>query len=318
MRYRKMGTSDLEVSVIGHGTWPLGSDFFGDIDAKEGIKAIHQAIDLGINLIDTAPPYGEDCIAEKRVGEALQGIPRDKVIISDKCGTFRKYGEYVRCLSPTVVRGQLEESLRNLKTDFIDIYMIHWPDMNFGIDDALELLQRFKEEGKIREAAVSNFSIGEIKTAVEKAGIICVQPPLDLLGRAGIKSGVIPFCAENQIGTMVYGSLAGGILTGNIKEPLPVSGAELRGSFYQYYAEPMWSKVQKVLDVLREIASEHDADVSEVAINWALAQPGVTTALFGSTSPAHVIENAKAADWEMTPEEAARIDAAWEANIAAS
>ena len=309
MRYRKLGKSDLEVSVIGQGTWPLGNDYFGEIDSQEGIRAIHQAIDAGINLIDTAPAYGADCEAEKRVGEALKGR-RDKVILSDKCGVFRKYGEYVRCLSPKVVRGQLEESLRNLQTDYIDIYMIHWPDPCFGIDDALDLLARFKEEGKIREAAVSNFSTEQIARAVEKAGIVCVQPPLDLLSRASLQDGVLPYCAEHDIGAMVYGVLAGGILTGNMQGPLPSDGKEQRDQFYQYYTEPTWSKVGKVLEVLRAIASERGVSVSEVSINWALAQPGVSTVLFGSTSPAHVLENAKAGEWEMTQEEVDRIDAA--------
>ena len=298
MKYRKLGNSNLEVSVIGQGTWPMGGDAFGAVDKQASIKAIQAAVDSGITLIDTAPAYGLDNDAEKLVGEALQGI-RDKVVISDKCGIVRKYGEYIRCLSPTVVRGQLEDSLRYLKTDYIDIYMIHWPDLNFGIDDALELLARFKEEGKIREAAVSNFSTEQIAKAAEKAGIVCVQPPLSILDRETITSGILSYCAENGIGTMTYGALGGGVLTGK----MDVS----KCPFYVYEPE----RVERILKVMGEIAEAHSAEVSEVAVNWVLAQKGVTTALFGSTSPEHVRDIAKAADWEMTPEEAARIDAAY-------
>lgn len=308
MRTKKMGNSDLEVSVLGMGTWPLGSDFFGTVDEETGIRAVRSAVEQGVTLIDTAPAYGEDCIAEKTVGKALEGI-RDQVVISDKCGVFRKYGEYVRCLSPQVVRGQLEDSLRNLKTDYIDLYMIHWPDMNFGIDDALDLLQRFKEEGKIREAAVSNFDVEQIEKASEKAGIVCLQSQLSLLDRQIQKNGVTDACKKHGVGIMSYGALAGGLLSGAFTGPKEASGSDQRSNFYRYFQKETWEDVRKVLDVLAAIASERGVTVTEVAINWVLAQEGVSTVLFGSTSPEHIADNVRASAWEITPEEVARIDA---------
>ena len=195
MKYRKFGNSGIDVSVIALGTWPLGNDFFGEVDAQSGIEAIQKAIDIGINLIDTAPAYGQNHEAETAVGKALKGR-RDKAVISTKFGVHRIFGEYVRCLSPGVVRKELENSLKRLNTDYIDIYMIHWPDLNFGIEGALDLLAEFKKEGKIRASAVSNFSVDQIKLAVEKAGISGVQPPASLFDRSSFENGVIPYCDE--------------------------------------------------------------------------------------------------------------------------
>jgi len=302
MKYRKVGNSDIEVSVIGQGSWALGNDFFGDVDTDLGIRAIHQSLDLGVTLVDTAPGYGPHFEAEIAVGKALKGR-RDKVIISTKCGIHRIYGEYVKCLSPMVVRREVEESLKRLQTDYIDIYMIHWPDANFGIEGALDVLADLKKEGKIRMTAVSNFSVDQIKIAQQRAGIQCVQPPCNLFNRASFENGIIPYCAEQNIGIMTYGSLGGGILTGTLKKPIINGGKEQRSGFYNFFEEPMWTKCNKMLDVLRGIANNRGVSVAEVSINWVLSQKGVTTALMGSTTPEIAIQNAKAADWELTAEE---------------
>jgi aryl-alcohol dehydrogenase-like predicted oxidoreductase len=307
MKYRKMGTSDIEVSVIGQGTWALGNDFFGDVDVDLGIKAIHKSIELGVNLIDTAPGYGLNYESEYAVGKAIKGI-RDKVVLSTKFGIHRIFGDYVKCLSPTVVTKELENSLTRLGTDYIDIYMIHWPDANNGIDGALELLAKFKKEGKIRAAAVSNFTVDQIKVAEEKAGIVCVQPPCNLFNRVSFENGVIPYANEKNIGIMTYGSLGGGILTGTLQKPIVNGGKEQRSGFYDFFTEPKWTKCNKVLDVLRGIAKARGVSVAEVSINWVLAQKGVTCALMGSTTPEMSIENAKAADWELSADELASIE----------
>ena len=315
MKYRKLGNSGIEVSVIGLGTWPLGNDFFGEVDVEEGIKAIQKSIDLGINLIDTAPGYGQNFEAETAVGKALEGR-RDKAVISTKCGIHRIKGEYVRCLSPMVVRQELEDSLRRLKTDYIDVYFIHWPDNNFGIEGALQLLADFKKEGKIRTGGVSNFSVDQIKTAQEIADISCVQPPCNLFDRSSFDNGIIPYCADNGLGIMTYGSLGGGMLTGKITEPIVNGGKEQRNGFYDFYDEPKWTNCNKVLDVLKEIAAGRGVEVAEVSVNWVLAQKGVTTTLCGTTKPAHAERNVKAADWELTEEELATIEDAYKKYLA--
>lgn len=310
MKYRELGNSGINVSVISHGTWALGNDFFGEVEESLGIDAIHQSMDLGVNLIDTAPAYGQNFEAELAVGKALKGR-RDKAVISTKCGVHRIMGEYVRCLSPMTVRKELENSLRRLQTDYIDVYFIHWPDLNFGIDSALELLAEFKKEGKIRASGVSNFDISQIKTAQEKAGICCVQPPCNVLNHSSFENGIIPYCADNNLGIMTYGSLGGGMLTGKILKPILNSGKEQRSGFYNFYEEPMWTNCNKVIDVLREIANARGVQVAEVSLNWVLAQRGVTTTLMGPTEPKHSIENVKAAEWELTAEEVKMIDDAY-------
>ncbi|MEA4854013.1 MAG: aldo/keto reductase [Christensenella sp.] len=311
MRYRKLGNSGIDVSVIANGTWAMGNDFFGEVDEARAISAIHTSVENGVNLIDTAHAYGEDCAAEKVVGKALKGM-RDKAVIATKVGVLRAYGaNYVKCSDPNVMRYELEESLRNLQTDYIDLYQIHWPDHNTPLETALETMLRFKEEGKIRAIGVSNFSPDEIRTAVQVADIASVQPPLSLLNRQSFEDGVLETCIENGLGVLTYGSLGGGILSGKMKK-VAVGGKELRGSFYPYYEEPMWSKCQQLLEVLGKIADGRGVSTAQVSINWVLAQPGVTTALLGATRPQTAMENAKAADWELTAEELRVINDAYD------
>jgi aryl-alcohol dehydrogenase-like predicted oxidoreductase len=314
MKYRKFGNSGIDVSVVGLGTWPLGGDFFGETDEAKGIETIQRAIDIGVNLIDTAPAYGQNHEAETAVGKALKGR-REKAVISTKLGVHRIYGEYVRCLSPSVVQVELENSLKRLATDYIDIYFVHWPDNNFGIEGALELLAKFKKDGKIRAGAVSNFSVEQMGTAIKIGGISGIQPSASLLDRSNFENGVIPFAREKNLGVMTYGSLGGGILTGAFEKPPVVTDKELRSFFYDFFTEPKWDKCKTVIGTLREIAGARGVTVAEVAINWVLAQPGVTTALIGTTKPANLERNAKAADWELSADELAKIDDSYKKNL---
>jgi len=307
MKFRKLGNSGIDVSVIGHGTWQMGNDFWGDVNEAEAIKAIHSSLDNGVNLIDTAAGYGLDGESEKLVGRALEGR-RDKVVLSTKVGVLRVAGAFVKCLDPAVMRYELETSLKRLKTDYIDVYFIHWPEYNNSIETALETMAAFKKEGKIRTAAVSNFSIEQIQLAIDTADISCVQPPLSMLERSSIENGIMPFCAEKGLGTMTYGTLGGGILAGKAEAITP-SGNELRAAFYGYYAEPMLSKCRELLACLGKIADNRGTSVAEVSINWALAQNGVTCALMGAVNPAKAAQNTKAADWELTADELSSIEA---------
>ena len=306
MRYRRLGNSGIDVSVIGHGTWQMGGDMFGAIDETQAIKAIHASLDSGVNLIDTAAAYGHDGESETIVGRAVEGR-RDKVIIATKVGVLRIHGQYIRCLNPAIMRIELENSLKRLKTDYIDLYQIHWPDKNSSTEDALKIMLEMKKEGKIRAIGVSNFSVEEIKTGVEIADIASVQPPLNMLNRVSIGNGIVPYCARNNIGVLSYGSLGGGILAGKA-DVLPADGKEQRAGFYPYYKEPMLSKCRKLLEFLGKIADGRGVSVAEVSINWVLAQPGVTTSLIGGGSPEKAARNAKAADWELTEDEIMSIE----------
>jgi aryl-alcohol dehydrogenase-like predicted oxidoreductase len=175
MKYKKLGNSGLNISTIGFGTWPLGNDTFGEIDVDLAIDTIHSGIDSGINLIDTAPVYGNG-FSEIIVGRAIEGM-RDKVIIATKIGVVNYEGVPVRTLKPALVRVQLEKSLKNLKTDYIDLYQIHWPDLNTPLESTFPVLLDLKKEGKIRSIGVSNFNIPQLKIAIEHGKIDCLQPP---------------------------------------------------------------------------------------------------------------------------------------------
>jgi aryl-alcohol dehydrogenase-like predicted oxidoreductase len=322
MKYRNFGNSGIDVSVIGLGTWPLGNDFFGAVDENAGIAVIRKALDIGINLIDTSPAYGQAYEAEIAVGKALKGC-RDKAVISTKCGVHRVVGvgdyaipgEYIRCLSPAVVSAELENSLKRLGTDYIDIYFIHWPDLNFGNDGALELLAKWKKEGKIRAGAVSNFNADQIKNAIAKGGIGGIQPYLNIFAQNSVTDGIVPLAAENNLGIMSYGSLGGGILTGAFKDPPKNTDKELRSFFYDFFTGAKWAKCNKVIDTLREIAGARGVSVAEVSINWVLAQKGVTTALIGTTKPENLVRNAAAADWELSSDELAKINDSCKKNL---
>lgn len=306
MKYRKMGNSGIDISVIGQGTWEMGNDFFGEVDEKIAIDAIRASVDAGVNMVDTAAAYGLDGASERVVAKAIKGL-RDKVVLATKLGVLRIDGEYVRCLNTNIMRRELEDSLRRLETDYIDLYFIHWPDFNNSIDDALELMVKFKEEGKIRAIGVSNFDAALVQKAIDIADISVVQPPMSMLNRVSVENGIIPVCKENGVGVITYGSLGGGILTGKMQKPV-TGGKELRSGFYSFYEEPMWSKCQKLLDVLRGIAGDKGTTVAQVSINWVLSQPGVTCSLMGATTPEMAYENASAADWELTADELAYID----------
>lgn len=306
MKYRKMGNSGIDISVIGQGTWEMGNDFFGEVDEKIAIDAIRASVDAGVNMVDTAAAYGMDGASERVVAKAIKGL-RDKVVLATKLGVLRIDGEYVRCLNTNIMRREIEDSLRRLETDYIDLYFIHWPDFNNSIDDALELMVKFKEEGKIRAIGVSNFDAALVQKAIDIADISVVQPPMSMLNRVSVENGIIPVCKENGVGVITYGSLGGGILTGKMQKPV-TGGKELRSGFYSFYEEPMWSKCQKLLDVLRGIAGDKGTTVAQVSINWVLSQPGVTCSLMGATTPEMAYENASAADWELTADELAYID----------
>ena len=307
MKYRKLGNSGIDVSVIGHGTWLMGNDFFGDVDEAEAIKSIHASLDCGVNLIDTAAAYGEDGASEKVVARAITGR-RDKVVLATKLGVLRYFGNYVKCLDPNVMRIELETSLKRLGTDYIDIYFIHWPEYNNSLEVALQTMASFKKEGKIRAIGVSNFSVEQIQLGIDAADISVVQPPFSLLDRSSMENNILPFCADKNVGTLTYGSLGGGILAGKA-EKMAIEGKEKRAAFYGYYAEPMLSKCRELLKCLGKIADSHGVSVAEVSISWALAQKGVTSALIGSETTEKAMQNAKAADLELASDELASIDA---------
>ncbi len=305
MEHCRLGKSELNVSAIGLGTWAIGGKFWGHTDEAEAIAAIQKAIDSGVNLIDTAPIYGEGH-SEEVVGKAVKGR-RHQVIVATKCGVRFKGPDLVHDLTPKSIRKELEVSLKLLDTDVIDLYQCHFPDPDTPIEDTMQEMTKMKAEGKIRAIGVSNFDAALLKKAQKVAQIASNQVQYSMLNRE-IENELIPFCLEQNIGILAYGPMGGGILTGKFKQKPKFEEGDARTWFYNYYEEPLWSKVQALLKELEKIAERHGSPVAHVAINWVRQQPGITSALVGARSPQQAEANAAAGSWQLSSEELASIN----------
>ena len=304
MIYRQLGKSDMNISVVGMGTWGLGNDYSVETDEKTAVSAIHAGLDSGINFVDTAPNYGLERHSEVVVGKALKGR-RDKVFLATKCGYVRYLGEQVRTLDPLVLRHEIELSLKALQTDYLDLYQLHWPDYSFGNEAALDFIADLKKQGKVRYTGVSNFNPEQIQVAIDRADIVSNQPPLSMIRRDVLKE-IVPFCITKNVGTLSYGPLDGGILTGRVNLS-DVDHFDIRSWFYGYTPERV-EQVKKLLVVLEEIANARGITVAQVSIAWNFAQPGVTSALVGASRATQAEANAAAGDVELTAEELKKID----------
>ena len=301
MKYNYLGNSNLKVSAVGLGTWAYGNDTFGKVEDQQSIKAIRAAVDSGINLIDTAPAYG-DGHAEEVVGRAIEGI-RDQVIIASKCGTHREGEKYVMDLSPQRIRKEMENSLRRLNVEQIDIYQIHWPDPDTPLKESVEELLKLKQEGKFKYLAVCNFGEELLKEISEMTDIISLQSQYSLLKR-DIENKTIPYILDNNLGILSYGTLGGGILSGKYEErPQFDDEKDNRAGFYPFFRKENWDQTQSLIKLIKEIADKYDQSPAQVAINWAINRSGVTTALVGAKSEKQARENAAAADFKLSGEE---------------
>ncbi len=301
MKYRYLGNSNLKVSAVGLGTWAYGNDTFGRVEDQQSIKAIRAAVEAGINLIDTAPAYGAGH-AEEVVGQAIAGI-RDKVVIASKCGTHRDGPKYIRDLSPARIRKEIEASLSRLNIEQIDLYQIHWPDPDTPLEESVEELLKLKKEGKFKYLGVCNFGVDLMKEISELTEIISLQPQYSLLQR-DIEEDILAYLIENNLGTLSYGTLGGGILSGKYKErPEFDDEKDNRAGFYPFFKKENWPQTQSLISLLKEIAADHNQTPAQTAINWSINRLGITTALVGAKNEKQAMENAAAADFELSEAE---------------
>jgi len=301
MKYRHLGNSNLKISAVGLGTWAYGNDTFGKVEDQQSIKAIRAAVESGINLIDTAPAYG-DGHAEEVVGKAIQGI-RDEVVIATKCGTHRDGPKYIRDLSPQRIRTEIENSLKRLDIEQIDLYQIHWPDPDTPLEASVEELLKLKREGKFKYLAVCNFEVNLLEEISEMTDIISLQPQYSLLQR-DIENKILPYLLNNNLGTLSYGTLGGGILSGKYqKRPQFEDEKDNRAGFYPFFREENWDQTQSLIKLLKEIAEAKGQTPAQIAISWAINRPGITTALVGAKNEKQAQENAGAADISLTEAE---------------
>ena len=311
MRMNQLGNTDIYLSVVGLGTYAMGGgeDKFswGPQEDKNSLAAIDRALELGINWIDTAPVYG-DGHAEEIVGQALKGR-RDKVIISTKCGLRlnESKDDFVFDLSERNIRSEVEASLRRLKTDVIDLYQLHRPFPEAQLEEGWRTMADLVKEGKIRFAGVSTFTLDQLKFVQEIYPIKFLQPCYNML-MPDIEHGILDFCAANNIGVIVYSTMATGLLTGKFNKErirnLPQN--DLR-HLLDYFQEPLLSANLLVVEKLRKIAERNRRSLAQLAIAWVLRRPEITSAIVGARKLSQIEQTAPAGDWVLSEQDKAEL-----------
>ena len=314
MRYKRFGKTEMNASVATVGTWAIGGDRWGDIDDQRSIDAIRAMLDNGVNFIDTAPCYGWGH-SEEVVGKAIKGLDRSKLIISTKVGLVLNAAEkrVDRINTREEIFREVDISLGLLGTDYIDLYIIHWPDFKTPAEETMTAMSDLVKAGKIRHIGVSNYSIEQIEEASKYATIGAIQPPFSMLTREA--QPIMEYAQAHDIAVMTYGSLGAGMLTGAYRTAADMADwapDDTRYNFYPFFKEPKFSKCQVLLKTLDAIAAAHNRPVAQVAVNWITQHPLVNTALMGVRNVAEANENCAGTEWMLTDEEIAMINKAIE------
>ena len=307
MKYRKLGNSGLDVSEVGLGT----NNFGRRLDFTESERVILTALEAGINTIDTANSYG-DTLSEDYIGKTL-AMRRNEAIIATKVGAPRGDGPNQSGASRKHIMDQVEGSLKRLRTDYIDLYQIHFPDPNTPIDETLITLDNLVTSGKIRYTGCSNFQGWQLAQAMERAKVlqvvpfVSIQPPYSLLDR-GVEKELLPCCRDYGIGILPYFPLANGLLTGKYRrDQSPPEGTRLSEDTPRS-RDLLSSQYFDLVEKLEAFASQNGRTLIELAFAWLLNNPSVSTVIAGATKPEQILVNAKAADWELSYNEIQDLD----------
>ncbi|HPB50981.1 MAG TPA: aldo/keto reductase [Myxococcota bacterium] len=297
MRYTTLGSTGFEVSVVSFGTWTIGGADWGRVDDRDSIKAMRRAYELGVNLFDTAPIYGNGH-AETLVGQALADV-RDQVFIATKCGPWEdEQGRLRLDLSPDGIRGQVEDSLRRLGTDRIDLLQVHWNDTMWPIDETMRTLSDLVVAGKIRAFGVSNFNPAELEQAVA-GGCATLQSPFSLLN-IDVERELLPACVRHGLGFLAYEPLGRGLLGGRYTAVTRFEPSDIRSSDPRFRGREFLDNLGRV-EALRIAVHMHGMDTATAAIAWVCGQTGVTTAICGARNATQAAANARAGDVLMDP-----------------
>ncbi len=274
---------DQKVSRIGLGTWAIGGWMWGGTDEAESIKTIHSALDKGINLIDTAPAYGFG-LSEEIVGKAIKEYgSREEIVISSKVGIEWNDGKVFRNSSKERIEKEIDDSLKRLQTDYIDIYHVHWPDPLVPFQETAETLNNLIEKKKIKAIAVSNYSVKQMEEFRKAAPIQVYQPPYNMFER-DIEPEIMPYCQENDIKIMAYGVLCRGLLSGKMSKERNFEGDDLRNDDPKF-KEPRFDQYLKAVEKLKKMANEnYNKKLIHFAVRWALDQ-GADMVLWGARKP---------------------------------
>jgi aryl-alcohol dehydrogenase-like predicted oxidoreductase len=310
MKISQLGTSDLWLTPIGFGAWAVGGGnwamSWGPQDDNASIAAIHKAIDLGVNWIDTAAIYGLGH-SEEIVGRAVKESHVKPFIFTKSGMVWNEKREIKRTLLE--IRREVEDSLRRLQVERIDLYQIHWPVEDQDIEEGWSTMADLKREGKVRHIGVSNFSTAQMERCLEIAPITSLQPPYSMLNRA-VEAEILPYCLDHMIGVINYAPMHSGLLTGAMSKErfanLPPDDFRRNAKNYQ---EPLFSRNLAVADFLKQIGARHGVTAGVVAIAWTLANPAITAAIVGGRSPEQVEGVWPAATFRLSKDEVQEIEA---------
>ncbi|GEO80006.1 aldo/keto reductase [Pararhodospirillum oryzae] len=302
-----LGRSGVQASRIGLGTWAIGGWMWGGTDEAAAIATVRRAVDQGVSLIDTAPVYGFGR-SEEIVGKALaEGGMRERVVIATKAGLNWQDGAVFRDSRPQRLRAEIEDSLRRLRTDHIDLYQIHWPDLESDIAETARVLEDLRREGKIRAIGVSNYSVAQMEAFRAVASLDTAQPPYNLFER-GIEADVLPHARETGLTLLCYGALCRGLLSGRMRPGQTFSGDDLRRSDPKFQGDTFPAYLAAV-EALATLARERfGKSVLALAVRWVLDQ-GPTVALWGARRPEHLDALAEIDGWHLDGESRQAIDA---------
>jgi aryl-alcohol dehydrogenase-like predicted oxidoreductase len=289
--------TQLTVSRVALGTWAMGGWMWGGTDRRDSIATIHAALHQGINLIDTAPVYGFG-VSEEIIGEALVGL-RSEAVIATKAGLEWRDGKIYRNASRARIMQEVDDSLRRLQTDYIDIYQVHWPDPLVPVEETAEAMRTLHEQGKIRAVGVSNFSVAQIERFRQAAPLHVLQSPYNLFER-DIEAKLLPYCRANKIATFGYGALCRGLLSGRMRPDTTFEGDDLR-RIDPKFQPPRFAQYVNAVRQLDEFAQRRfHRRVIELAVRWVLDQ-GISVALWGGRRPDQVQAALGVAGWSLDP-----------------
>ena len=312
METKRLGNSDLFITPVGFGAWAIGGSgwefAWGNQDDRDSIAAIHEALEAGINWIDTAAVYGLGH-SEEVVARALAGV-RYRPYAFTKCGmVWNEHREIGHHLKADSIRRECEASLGRLRVDAIDLYQIHWPDPDADIEEGWATMAALKQEGKVRHIGVSNFNVAQMQRAQAIAPITSLQPRYSLLHRE-IEEEILPFATREHIGVIAYSPMASGLLTGAITPERVVQlPADDWRKHHPDFQEPRLHRNLMLVRLLRAIGRLHGRTPAEVAVAWVLHNPAVTGAIVGARKPGQVRGVAGAAEFRLSPREVAEIEA---------
>lgn len=314
MEYRHFGRTDLKVSAIGFGCWEVGGTY-GHIEESEFRRAVATAIDNGVTCFDTAEAYGMG-VSEEALARALVGR-RNDIVIATKFGVGYEEMPNRRDSSRARVLASIDRSLQRLRTDHVDIYLVHWPDPLTPLDETMAALDEIVRQGKARYIGVSNFRLAQIEAAMQRRRIDVVQYAWNMFDRR-MQPEIFPYCAAQQIGVMAYGSLAYGILSGTFHTGMQFDESDWRsrggmlGSlnlFRTLFGPEHFPRNLAAVEELKQLAARYGKSLPQFALRWTLSNPVVGTALVGFRTPREVAENLGALGWEISNADMAEVDA---------